>query len=547
MKAILGSLTRVRVLFAALLLVAVGSFAIAGGVGGFKRGAVTPGAAVSWRVLNRATHYASLDLQDFAKEMFRTAAGTYQSGCLSNGGLVKAAATGFNVEITAGMCFHQNTTGAGAGESAFRVLQWDADTTATSWAVAQATDIYYVHVAYADSISSGVMTPSPTILVNTSASAAGYYTLASVDVDITDPDASAYTITDSRVQLNGTHHMPGAVAITGDVALGELAVSGDIDMEDDKDIIFNSGDTVTMGYDLGTGDLDMTANLDITGTLDASGAFSSAAATVASLDVSAGGIIQAGAISGAKTYAGASIDLTGGGIDLDDGQVINFASLGGVTMGYTLGTGTLDIAADINLTGDFDLSGEVQMASGKSIFLDTGGSQSLTWDAATSKIDIVGDVEVTGAIEVTVPTPSGTDLFAPYSTVHATLDCTGGTACDVLASPVSFGPQLPDNTYATMCWYEVSTTFVSNVGGNLAQIGLGIVSDFSDGIIAPVAINVGTTWDAVNNTIPTIVDGQVANHSTKTTAARYFEATIAVEDVDSGVLELVCQVWTGYP
>jgi len=110
-----------------------------------------------------------------------------------------------------------------------------------------------------------------------------------------------------------------------------------------------------------------------------------------------------------------------------------------------------------------------------------------------------------------------------------------GVGLTVAGSPYTFGPTLPDNAVVTRAWYHVSTPFTS--GTSTADIGLGIVSDDSGGILAPAVITVvGTAGNHEG-----IQDGTVANFATQTTAARLFEGTVATEDTTGGKLILFAE------
>jgi hypothetical protein len=114
-------------------------------------------------------------------------------------------------------------------------------------------------------------------------------------------------------------------------------------------------------------------------------------------------------------------------------------------------------------------------------------------------------------------------------------DTDGGAIGDITLR----GPQIPDNSRVLRGFYEVTTTFTSST--DAATIAIGIPTDDAAGIVAATAISAGgNVWDAgIHETIQT---GTTANASEKTTAARAPVATVAVEALTAGSLELFLQV-----
>jgi len=101
----------------------------------------------------------------------------------------------------------------------------------------------------------------------------------------------------------------------------------------------------------------------------------------------------------------------------------------------------------------------------------------------------------------------------------------------------SLGTALPDNAVITRGWYEVTTTFTS--AGDTATISLDVATNDVAGIVAAIAINHATNpWDDINADVDTIQDGQSANYSTQTTAARNLQATVGVQALTAGILRL---------
>lgn len=89
---------------------------------------------------------------------------------------------------------------------------------------------------------------------------------------------------------------------------------------------------------------------------------------------------------------------------------------------------------------------------------------------------------------------------------------------------ISLTQTLPDNAVVTRGYLEVVTTFTSS--GDNATVSLDIVSDDVAGLVAAVAIDAGgNPWDTGFHEC--IQDGAAANFSTKTTAARAIQITVA--------------------
>lgn len=96
---------------------------------------------------------------------------------------------------------------------------------------------------------------------------------------------------------------------------------------------------------------------------------------------------------------------------------------------------------------------------------------------------------------------------------------------------------LPDNTRVWDGYYEVITTFESPTTDD-ATLSIGIPTDDAAGIVAAVAIDTGTPWDAAAPKA-LIQVGTIAAISEKTTAARNVVVTVGVEAVTAGKLYVV--------
>lgn len=98
------------------------------------------------------------------------------------------------------------------------------------------------------------------------------------------------------------------------------------------------------------------------------------------------------------------------------------------------------------------------------------------------------------------------------------------------------GVDLPDNAVVTRAWYDVITTFQSG-GSDAAVLGIGILSDDAQGLVAFASISSGTPWDAGFH--EAIQSGAASNFSTKTTDARAVTFSIsstAAGDITAGKL-----------
>jgi len=113
----------------------------------------------------------------------------------------------------------------------------------------------------------------------------------------------------------------------------------------------------------------------------------------------------------------------------------------------------------------------------------------------------------------------------------AFLDASAGIAIGDSA----FGPTVPAGYRVLRAYYSVDTTFTSAT--DAATIGIGFDTDDVSGIVAATAISAGgNIWDAgLHEGIQT---GTMANMGEELTAARQFEAVIAVEALTDGELAL---------
>jgi len=174
------------------------------------------------------------------RELFRSGSGTYLDVCTDTG-FQCVAGTGFNVNVSAGICMYNDATGAVAPIPAFRFIQEVAATAATDWSANPGADTYYVHVTYNDATADGVVSSDPIITVDTTANPAGAeLTPCSIGVIGNEADATTYTITDLRTVGNGLHYQPTALSVCTAV---DVTATDDLAVGDDANIV----GTLTMG------------------------------------------------------------------------------------------------------------------------------------------------------------------------------------------------------------------------------------------------------------------------------------------------------------
>ena len=188
-------------------------------------------------------------------------------------------------------------------------------------------------------------------------------------------------------------------------------------------------------------------------------------------------------------------------------------------------------AAPFQLRRAPDADTSAKMAGGDTVFVTSGTTnggtvQRLATSGATLNTTALVFDSVSGSVE-------GVDGVGANKIARATWD--HGAGLTAAGSPYLFGPTLPDNATVLRSWYEVITTFTSAT--DAAEIGLGIDADASEEIVAAVAISdAGNPWDAGFQ--DGVQDGTAGNVTTKLTAARQFEGTVATEDTTAGKLIL---------
>lgn len=137
----------------------------------------------------------------------------------------------------------------------------------------------------------------------------------------------------------------------------------------------------------------------------------------------------------------------------------------------------------------------------------------------------------------------GVDGIGSKRIARATFD----PSADALLRPTAvygLGVSLPDNAIVTRAWYEVVTTFQSTAGGtDKAVLSISIPTDDVDGLVAAVAIETGTPWDAGYHDC--IQTGAASAFSEKTTAARELSIEVSVQALTAGKLILFVEYVIG--
>jgi len=159
-------------------------------------------------------------------------------------------------------------------------------------------------------------------------------------------------------------------------------------------------------------------------------------------------------------------------------------------------------------------------------------------DSAVLVSDL-SDIGIIGVDGSTIYDPSAVSAAEAASTTEAALNTVIlnlNASAGLGQASYNLGLAIPGSAYIVRTWYEVIVTFESVT--DAATIALEVESDGADEIIAAIAISDGTNpWDAGLH--EGLQDGAVANFTTKTTASRNIQATIAGgEDLTAGELNL---------
>ncbi len=334
---------------------------------------------------------------------------------------------------------------------------------------------------------------------------------------------------DDDLQVNGNMGLVNDLAVDGSVTLGNAAadlITPNGVIPDDTTLIFGTGSDATIQYDENGDDV-----LQITGATT----FDSAVVCDGSVtlgDAAADLITPNGVIPDDTTL----IFGTGSEITLqydEDGenvlQVTGPTTFDGAVVcdgAVTLGDAVTDVIAPIGAIADNDTLNFGDVAEG-TIQYDANGTEKLQLGTAAVLCDYNIQIGAIAGCDYLRPaTETGTSYLHVF---RGNFDATGGIA---QPATVSLG-YIPDNAIITMGYYIVTTAFES--AGSTATIALGVNTDDTDGIVAAIAINDGSSpWNAGNFAI--IQDGAVGNFSTITSAKRSIDAAVAVQDLTAGEL-----------
>ena len=175
----------------------------------------------------------------------------------------------------------------------------------------------------------------------------------------------------------------------------------------------------------------------------------------------------------------------------------------------------------------------IEFAIGDPVYLDESVSLASVSDRPVGPlIGYATKAANDAATQVTIWKPKAGDLSdadGASGVARGVLDATAG----IPIGDVLFGDAVPEGAVVERTYYSVETTAES--AGDNATIGLGWNTDDAAGMVAAVAIDDGgNPWDAgLHEGIQT---GVAANFSERMTAARQFEANIAVEALTAGVI-----------
>lgn len=166
-------------------------------------------------------------------------------------------------------------------------------------------------------------------------------------------------------------------------------------------------------------------------------------------------------------------------------------------------------------------------------------------DVGNMLTDIYKDVEA-GFVAIELPVYASTvDSISLPKVAVGLFDATNTTSNRTVAAH-AFGPTLPIGAVITRAYYKVLTTFTSTAGGtDKAVIALG-VTGATAGLVAAVAIETGTPWDA-EGIKSTLADGTGAacvpppSVPAGLAAAGQMLATITTQAVTGGILKVYAE------
>jgi len=220
------------------------------------------------------------------------------------------------------------------------------------------------------------------------------------------------------------------------------------------------------------------------------------------------------------TTAGARVDgLTLGNVASGEHQNVRLKGLAKAVLGGTVAIGdALCVDASSHLVKNVDSN---YYTVGRALQAGVSGdikAVNLTHEGYNA----IGDASVDGV--------------NPLYSFRATFDPTTNSSERSVADH-GLGVYLPDNAVVVRAWYKVETTFTSTAGGtDKATLAISIPTDDVAGLVAAVAIETGTPWDAGHHDC--IQDGAAANFSEQCTAIRELTVTIGTQAVTGGKLIL---------
>jgi predicted RecA/RadA family phage recombinase len=170
------------------------------------------------------------------------------------------------------------------------------------------------------------------------------------------------------------------------------------------------------------------------------------------------------------------------------------------------------------------------LSAGAPMYFDGGPTSDVSSDAIGPKVGYL--IEDVGAAETSASVLLVPEASGMFVEGVAELDASSGLAI----GDTEFGPELPAGAVVIEAMLNVQTTFTSAT--DAATIALGLDTDAEGELEAAIAISDGTNpFDA--GLRHSDADGDAANATTPLTAPRRFLATVAVEALTDGMLQVI--------